>query len=90
MLSVAESNGIQVLPILSLPPYYANPPAAHTNELARFVRATYRRYGMRLPVFEVCNEVSSHGMKAEDYFRILKATYEAAKSVEPRVQVAIC
>ncbi|MBQ0032666.1 MAG: hypothetical protein KBT68_07680, partial [bacterium] len=90
MLAVAESKSIQVLPVLGLPPYFAQPPAAHTNELAQFVREVYKRYGMRLPVFEVCNEVSSHGMPATDYFKILKATYEAVKSVDSRVQVAIC
>lgn len=90
MLAVAESKSIQVLPILSLPPYFAQPPAAHTNELACFVRKVYERYGLRLPVLEVCNEVNCHGMSAGDYFKILKATYEAVKSADSRVQVAIC
>jgi hypothetical protein len=60
-----------------------------------YVRASVERYWPRVPIFEILNEpLYTHyalparaGYTVDDYIELVRIAYEAAKAVDPRVQI---
>ena len=83
-----ERHGLTLLPILYGPSNYP----FDLNKYQDFIRMIVRRYGRRLPVVEIWNEANDPQSfpkgDARKYAEMLKAAYEAVKSVDPGVRVA--
>ena len=92
-VSESEAAGLRVLPILR---DKAKADPAILDDLdgwRRFVEAFVRHYGRgHFPVVEVWNEPNGSYFwtngDADSYFKLLKVTYEAVKSVDPQIRVA--
>lgn len=92
ILVEAEHQGVQLAPILSCPPAWANPLTEHLDEWLSFVRAAVSRYRGRVPSWEVLNEVNCQigGIGAFDaYARLLKATFGEIRKTDPKALVVI-
>jgi hypothetical protein len=89
----AEAKGIQMLPILDYNVSFANPAFKHLDLWGKYVSNTVTRYQHRLPVWEIWNEQNLEGFwknaNADDYFILLKKTYETIKAVNPKLTVAV-
>ena len=94
ILSAAESNGVQVVGILTAPPEWCRPVWEHLDGWRGFVRKVAVRYRGRIPVYEIWNEEDAEsfwGYKpdATNYTALLKASYETLKVVDPSIRVAL-
>ncbi len=93
VITHAEQAGIQMLPILDYSISFANPAFKHLDLWGKYVSNTVTRYQHRLPVWEVWNEQNLEGFwknaNADDYFVLLKKSYETIKSVNPKLTVAV-
>lgn len=88
----AEAAGIKVLPILDYDVKWASPAHAHLDEWNTYVRTVVTRYKDRIRVWEVWNEQNSPSMwrdktSAANYTKLLKATYETIKAIDPNLTV---
>ncbi len=87
-----EGTGVRLLPILGYSVPWANPAHEHLDAWGEYVRQVVTRYGQRLPVLEVWNEENIPGFWKDpnptNYLALLRTTYEVAKSVYPKVQIA--
>ena len=88
-----EDEGVQWMPVLSGCPKWATPAYEHLDGWGEFVRQTVTRYGNRFPVYEVWNEPNLGGFwknpNPTNYFALLRRTYEAAKTADPSVRIAM-
>lgn len=88
LLSALEARGVQLLPIV----YGCEKPPADLAKHRDYVRAIVLHYGKRLPVIEIWNEANLNGFfpgaDPVAYAEVLKASYEAVKSVDPLIRVA--
>lgn len=93
VLDSAERAGVQMLPILDYSVSFANPAHQHLDRWEQYVLNLVNRYHARLPVWEVWNEQNLEGFwkdpSADAYLPLLKKTYEAVKSVDPDLRVAV-
>ena len=93
ILDKADKYGITILPILGYWTSYANPAHEHLDLWREYVSTVMNRYKGRFPVVEVWNEPNLgrfwHNPSPAAYTRLLACTYEAAKSADPQVKVAI-
>jgi len=93
VISNAEQAGVQILPILGYSTGFARPAFKHLDLWSQYVRALAEHYQNRLPVLEIWNEENINGFwpeaNADDYFPLLKTAYEAAKSVNSNLTVAV-
>ena len=94
VLDVCERHGLQYLPLLGgmQKPKHA---CENLEEWSAFVRAAVQRYGNRLPVWEVWNEPNLERFwgrepMAQDYMKVLKASYAVIKAVNPKLRVTTC
>ena len=92
MLS-AQSAQMRMLPILNYNTPFANPAFQHLDLWLAYVNNTVSRYQAQIPVWEVWNEQDLNQFwknpNPEDYFTLLKPTYEAIKAINPKLQVAV-
>jgi hypothetical protein len=93
VISNAEARGVQMLPILDYNVSFANPAFKHLDQWEAYVHALVMRYQHRIPVWEVWNEQNHEGFwkhpNADDYFILLKKTYETIKAINPKLLVAV-
>lgn len=81
------AQGITLLPIV----YGDTNPPFDLEKYKDYVRTIVRHFGRRLPVVEIWNEANLRSYFREapqEYAKILKAAYEAVKSVDPSILVA--
>ena len=91
VVSRAERDGMTILPIIGKPPAWATPIEDHLEGWSNFVYRLVSRYKGRLSVWEAVNE-PNHGWPdpgVTNYFRRLKATYEAVKAANPAARLTI-
>ncbi|NDW08568.1 cellulase family glycosylhydrolase [Dysgonomonas sp. 520] len=101
LLSIAERNNIQILPILEA---YDNelkssgrtdviPIYEHPEEWRRFVRETVKRYHHKLKYWEIWNEQDGGFWKpspdAKQYVSLLKIAYEEIKNIDTDCKVVV-
>ena len=82
-----ETHGITILPIL----YGDKKPPFDMEEYKEYIRTIVRHFKHRLPAVEIWNEANLRDYFREspqEYAKILKAAYEAVKSVDPSILVA--
>ena len=90
----AEKRGVTIFPILCYDnPAYGTKACDDLEHWQEYVRRILRRYRGKFPAVEVWNE-QNLGMfwknpNAEDYARLLKATYETVKAESPEVKVVM-
>ncbi|MGI5868200.1 MAG: hypothetical protein ACOX9C_01970 [Kiritimatiellia bacterium] len=93
VVAAAESEGIQLLPILGYSVPWAKPTYRHLDRWTNYVCRVVGRYRRRLPVVEVWNEQNLGSFWFGDpnptnYLALLKATYEAVKAIDPEIKVS--
>ena len=84
----AETNGVQLLPILARPPMWQRPIWEHIEPWTNLVAIVAARYAQQLPVWEIINEPDWHTNKFENatnYVRCLRAAAAAIRNVHPKV-----
>ena len=92
LVSLAEKNGIHLLPILDYDTKWATPAWKHLDAWENYVRKIVSRYAKRLPCWEVYNEQNSAHFwhdtpDAKAYTALLKRTYEVIKAIDPSLTV---
>ena len=92
VVAECEAAGVQLLPILAYSVPWARPAHRHLDKWKEYVGQVVRRYGRRLPVWEVWNEQNSsmfwENPNAEAYLELLKCTYETVKNIDPSIRIA--
>ncbi len=92
IVSEAESEGVQLLPILGYSVHWAHPAHEHLDAWEEYVRRVVTHYGKRLPVLEVWNEENISGFwknpNPTNYLALLRRTHETTKRLDPTVRVA--
>lgn len=87
----ARRHGVTLLPILCYNVDWAFPAHDHLDQWCDYVRTVVNRYRGELRYWEVWNEPNIGFWRpepnAEQYTRLLKATYETIKAVDPELQV---
>jgi hypothetical protein len=91
----AEAAGIKILPILDYDVSWASPAYEHLDLWRAYVRKVVTRYQDRLRHWEVWNEPNLQGAwrdkpNATNYTKLLKATYEEIKAIDPDLKVLVC
>lgn len=93
VLESAERRGLRILPIVYLPPRWADPVYEHLPEFENYVFELVRHFGSRLPEIEIWNEWNiGHFWKnpnAKNYCQTLVTAYRAAKRANPSVRVLL-
>lgn len=89
----AERHGLQVLPIVYNPPKDDARVWERLDRWEEFLRTVAKRYGKRLPVYEIWNEQDCEPFwgfqpSAADYLALLKRSCETLKSINPGTRVA--
>jgi len=89
---MAEEAGVQLLPILDYDVPWASPAHEHLDAWKTYVRKTVNRYKDRIRYWEVWNEPDLENFWGEEpdpvaYAKLLEATYETIKDVDPDLQV---
>ncbi len=91
LLQSAERYGVNLLPILCYNVDWAFPAHEHLDDWCEYVRTVVGRYRDRIRYWEVWNEPNIGFWKpkpdAEQYARLLVASYKAIKDVAPEAQV---
>lgn len=88
----AEAAGVRILPILDYDVSWARPAHQHLDQWLEYVRRVVTRYKGRLRYWEVWNEPNLEGFWRDkpnpaDYAKLLKATYQAIKQIDPELVV---
>jgi len=94
ILATAESNGVQIVGILTAPPRWCVPVWEHLGDWKNFVKTLATRYRGRLPVYEIWNEEDVESFwgylpDATNYTVLLRVSYETLKEVDPTIRVAL-
>lgn len=91
VVASAKAHNVTILPILCYNVDWAMPAHEHLEAWTAYVKATVKRYGADLRYWEVWNEPNISFWKpkpdAAQYAALLKATYQAIKEVDPKLQV---
>jgi len=87
-LDEAEKNGVAVFPVLLYSAPWAKPAVDHLDEWCNYVKTTVTRYKNRVRTWEIWNEENLEGFwtrkpSGEEYTKLLKASYETIKAVDP-------
>lgn len=90
----AEAAGVRILPILDYDVSWARPAHRHLDQWLQYVRRLVTRYKGRLRYWEVWNEPNLEHFwhdkpDPKDYTKMLKATYEAIKQIDPEAVVLL-
>lgn len=89
----AEKNGIQILPILGYSTAAHHPAHEHLDQWGEYVKRLVSHFGKRLPVVEIWNEENIPGFWKDpnptNYLKVLKKSYETVKAIDPALQVAV-
>ncbi len=94
VVDLAEKNGIRLLPILDYDVPWASPAWKHQDKWLEYVSRTVTRYKGRLSYWEIWNEENSDLMwrdkaDAENYLKLIKATYNTIKEIDPQLKVVL-
>lgn len=102
IFAAARANRLKIMPLLKGAPKWAEPVWKNTAGWSAFVRAFVGRYGSFVDSVEIWNEENlstfwKHPREVrpwtdpyvEDYVDLLKASYEAVKSVNPKIRVTL-
>lgn len=89
----AKAGRINILPIMCYDQSWATPLADHLDYWLEYVTKIVTRYKKNIRVWEVYNEPNhknywhSEAPNAERYTKVLKATYECIKNIDPDLSV---
>ncbi|MBN2063409.1 MAG: beta-galactosidase [Sedimentisphaerales bacterium] len=93
-LAQAQTQGVNILPILCYDVPWARPAYKHMDQWLEYVERTVSRYKDSLGYWEIWNEQNLAGFwhdmpNPEDYAGLLVQTYKLIKKIDPDLQVVI-